>query len=203
MNWLKYFFFGILASCGALFFELILFVVFSSATSANFSAPSAGQLTALFALSIPLEEVFKFIFLRKKIRQAQADTISQITARGIFFCSLIFGGGFALLESVFNFSLISTEQNTLLLQFFGVILIHIATAGIIGLALFFQKKDSPFAVTKIILPAILLHASYNLLVGLTDKTSLFLVYFALLLGLILLIGRKTIRSNYTHQQLAK
>ena len=159
MTALKFFIFGLLAAAGALVGELVLVTLASVLFNIDLTANYFDAVTALLILAIAIEEVFKLILLR------QLFIITKKTTARISL-ALLFGSGFAFLE-IFS-KLTALPQPTLLAifswNFFGVFLIHVLTAGVLGGFLTAKKGFSVSYALLAFLFASFLHLGYNLLI---------------------------------------
>jgi hypothetical protein len=155
MDYIKYFSYGILAAFGALVLQFILIILFFSNVSAY------GE---IMPISIPIilaaafiEEALKYAFIRK-IYYGIEDKAK------IMFCSLMVGLGFSSVELLSNLAKNKSADDLGNVYLWGVLFLHLATSGFIGLMfLKLGKKDSGFA-TIVLAAAIVIHISYNLAV---------------------------------------
>jgi len=152
MNYLKPFFYGILAAFSALVLETIFGIL-------TFNDRDTDE--RIFAISILMiflaavtEETLKYIFIRKTYLEMedQAKIISL---------SLILGLSFSSVELFSNLLKNNSLNNLTNIYFWGVLLLHLVTSGFIGLAfLKSEKKGITFSVT-ILVSVIIIHLSYN------------------------------------------
>jgi hypothetical protein len=153
------FFFGILAACGTLFLELLLFAFggkdqstsFLSSSDANVIIASGGLLFLFYSAII--EEALKLSLLHKIIPLHQG--IFQETL--FLFC---FGIGFSSVE-ISLLLLTNTTQITqsIVLSLTGILTLHLATITLLGRSLF--KQLSKLWLIIAFCSAVLIHFTYN------------------------------------------
>lgn len=154
MNYLKYFFYGILAAAGSLVLEFIFIILFFS---------GGNDYEKIMSLSIPIilasafiEELLKCVFIRKMYYDA-AEKIK------IIFYSLILGAGFSFFEFILN--LVKNESLDELKNSYlwGAFLLHLLTAGSIGFMFlkFKVKERNVIFFGIILLTAFTIHVLYN------------------------------------------
>jgi|WetSurMetagenome_2_1015567.scaffolds.fasta_scaffold219224_2 hypothetical protein len=152
MNYIKPFFYGILAAFSALVLETIFSIL-------TFNDGDTNE--RIFAISILMiflaavtEETLKYIFIRKTYLEMedQAKIISL---------SLILGLGFSSVELLSNLLKNNSLDNLGNIYFWGVLFLHLVTSSFFGLMfLKSEKKGTAFAAT-ILVSAIIIHLSYN------------------------------------------
>lgn len=147
MVYLKYFFFGILAALSSLIIELLI-DSFSLFVQIN----GNSSLLSFFLISATIEEFFKLLF----IIRIWLETSSKPK---VLTYSLMVGLGFSAIEIFFN-SWRLMGQTLPFHLYFGLIFIHVLTAGIIGFFLSRQPKIS-WTVSVLTFLNILLHVGYN------------------------------------------
>lgn len=176
MRQLESFFWGIIAALGALFAELVIYIVFSTffPQVAQLSYDALSSLPAFIIAFAFTEELFKYIIIAKRI-----DTYSF--ERTFVVNALMVGLGFAATEFMLLSSIGNMPENKILLE---LATIHIGTAGIMGylVAIKNPKRIRTFLQTAII--ATTFHAGYNLLI---EKRELLQNYLILsLLGFLVI-----------------
>ncbi|MFA5994144.1 MAG: PrsW family glutamic-type intramembrane protease [Parcubacteria group bacterium] len=159
MKILKFFTFGLLSASGALAIELILVALISILFNINIENNYFNSITAFLIIAIILEEFFKLSLLRQLFFTTNEKSVK-------IYLALIFGSGFSFLE-IFS-KLIAIPQATLLTvfswNFFGVFLIHVLTAGVLGCFLARKNGASLALAAQALLLASFLHLGYNLLI---------------------------------------
>jgi len=156
MKYLKYFSYGIIAACGALileFFFLILFFPNSNNYGENMFVSTPIILVAAF-----IEEFLKYAF----IRRIYNETAHTEHKRKFLSCSLILGLGFFIVEFFFNLTgsnFLAKAGNIFL---WGVLFLHLLTAGFIGFMFSKFKTEKNIFFLTIFLAAFFIHVSYNL-----------------------------------------
>lgn len=179
MRIIKAFIFGLLAALGALCVELIISNSYFILSGKNIESDYFNQLTIFLIIVVLIEETFKYLVL---VKLYSAPTGQPPTILPAIFTGL----GFSLVEIfLLNQNLFSTIIN-FDAKSFGLILLHILTASLIGLLLL-RKNTS---ITKIISLAAGLHLVYNLLVIYTLDYLLIYSYLALISFLIIIFNRK-------------
>lgn len=147
MNKLQSFFYGIIAALGTVILQQIVLILF------RVEIIDTSQLTPLLIFGALTEEIFKFIFIYKLAQTAQSN-------KNLIYSSLLVGLGFSLTELIFK--LWENFQNIKInfFDYFGLVLIHLLTAGVIGLFLSL-KKPLWIRIMSGILVAAILHLAYN------------------------------------------
>jgi hypothetical protein len=147
MKKFEYFLVGVFAALGALLLEIIL-------DSLRNPLGLLGNWELFFlAIFVLVEESAKFIVILKKI--SLADSVSRI----ILHCLWI-GAGFGILELSILFSSQTITYTQNILPILSLLLVHILTTALIGLALIkFNTRSHLRALA--ILPALLLHLAFN------------------------------------------
>ena len=186
MRQLESFFWGIIASLGALIVELIVFIGFSISTdpTANISFSQLFLVPQFIIIGACIEEIFKYIIISKRIEMLSMQ-------RSYIVNSFLVGLGFFSIE----LGLILTNGIALQIRPLSEIaIIHIGTAGLIGyiVATKNPKKVGTFIYAMIF--AAFFHSTYNLLIL---KRTFIIDYaiFALLAMLILINIVNFIRIN--------
>ncbi len=193
MQILRPFFLGILAAILALVLEL--FFSFSSALESESLFQKVSWILVVFVL---IEEIIKIAFIWKNF----SASINKISKLQIFFQSLLIGLGFALTEAALKTSglLLGESRNfTSYIPFFGAIVIHIGTSGLIGFLLTKTNKVSPWTFLQMLLIAFGWHFLFNFFEIQIVNPWIMLV-FLLSLGLfVVLAGFRiaTFQKTYT------
>ena len=143
------FFYGILSVAGATIFQQIILIVL------EVEFIDTSYLSPLLIFGAISEEIFKFIFVYKLKTQTQ-------NFKEIFFGSMLIGFGFSLVELTFKVWGDWKNLNYFLENYTGIILIHVLTAGIMGMLLT-QKWPLAIRIFSGLSLAIILHLAYNAL----------------------------------------
>ena len=156
---IRSFFFGMLAALGALFSQMLVSLFFAGPQ--DLDGLFFSQMTPLLAVASLLEEIFIFIFSYENFRE-----IKTVSRKEITYNSVLLGLGFSFVELFFTFSGLSGEMDNLsfALPFLGIILIHIATASIIGYSLAKARTINLAFIARTISAVFLIHLIYNSLV---------------------------------------
>jgi RsiW-degrading membrane proteinase PrsW (M82 family) len=154
MRQLESFFWGIIAALGALIFQLILYVGFSTYAFPVEKSPSFSEFFSLplFVLAgVLIEEGFKYLIISKRI-----ELFSQ--ERTYIVNSIFVGLGFFATELGLIYLSDPIGQIKSVIE---ILIIHIGTAGIIGyyVATKNPKKISTFLLALTMATA--LHVAYN------------------------------------------
>ena len=193
MKILRPFFLGIIAALLAFVFEL--FFSFSLTFESDLLFQKVSWILVIFVL---IEEIIKLAFVWKNF----SVSINKISKLQIFFQSLLIGLGFALTETAIKTSgLLPGESNNLssYIPFFGAIIIHIGTSGLMGYLLIRAKKINLWTFFQIMLVIFGWHFLFNFFEIQTVNPWIMLV-FLLSLGLfVALAGFKiaTFQKTYT------
>jgi RsiW-degrading membrane proteinase PrsW (M82 family) len=193
MQILRPFFLGILAAILALVLEL--FFSFSSTLESESLFQKVSWILVVFVL---IEEIIKIAFIWENF----SASINKISKLQIFFQSLLIGLGFALTEAALKTSglLLGESRNfTSYIPFFGAIVIHIGTSGLIGFLLTKTNKVSPWTFLQMLLIAFGWHFLFNFFEIQIVNPWIMLV-FLLSLGLfVVLAGFRiaTFQKTYT------
>ena len=168
MKFAKPIFFGIIASFGALFLELLLSFFWSNPD--EIKNIFLGEITALLIAAVMIEEAFKFIFVLKIFQEfeiGRKDSAETDRPEKYFFReSLLVGLGFSFLELLFAFFNSSFGQSfpNFALAASGLVMVHILTAGIIGYSMLKFKAVNLVSAATALAVAFFVHFSYNLLI---------------------------------------
>jgi len=148
MNKIKAFSYGIISAFGATFFQQIILILF------NVETIDTSRLTPLLIFGAFSEEIFKFIFIYKLAKEEESR-------KKIILNSCLIGISFSLVELLFK---LWGMQNIKIdyFSYFGIFIIHILTAGIMGYFLTLKKGSAAFLVLGITV-AVLIHLAYNAL----------------------------------------
>jgi len=142
---LKSIFYGIFSAIGATIFQTVVVIILGVKTI------DTNHLTSILIYFALLEELFKFIFIYKLGTETQ-------NFKEIISGSLLIGLGFSLVE--LTFKTLENSENLLYLDYLGIILIHVLTAGIIGIFIA-QKWNTYIKIILGIGTAFILHIIYN------------------------------------------
>lgn len=156
--------FGILSSCFALLFEMVIltFPLFSDDILYSFLPLSNGEVftfgTFLALLGAALfEEVSKYLFLRQyAFRYIESVTLST---QEIFVLGTLFGMGFAIVELAL---IVGGSDPYSFLPLLGIALLHSITSLLFAFSLFRYSLSRRLFVLYCILAAIFLHMAYNI-----------------------------------------
>lgn len=166
MKQIESFFWGIIAAFGALTAELLILGLFpffaADEKKMDFALQDySGHFLFFLAATVLIEELFKYIVIAKRLETLFAE-------KALFFNSFLVGIGFSFAEilliqknSAINWS--SDYQNIM-----GIILIHSATAGIMGYFLATSNPRKIKTFLKAILAASCIHFFYNALINSKD-----------------------------------
>jgi len=152
MNYLKPFFYGILAALGALVLETIFSILTFDDGDTN-EKIFAISILMLF-LAAATEEILKYVFIRKAYSEMEDKT-------KIIACALILGLGFSSVELFSNLFKNNSLNNLTNIYFWGVLLLHLTTSGFIGFMFLKSDKKSIGFTTIVLIVAIAIHLSYN------------------------------------------
>jgi len=184
---LKFFFYGILASLGALFLEMTISVTSWDAISINIAS---YQISWALILAVLIEESLKLLFINKYIQEIKNNKINGsviLNSEKIFFGSILFGFGFSVLESFFFIYDPSITASASYLNILGVIMIHAATSGYIGYFLSFEWIAGLLVSIRIIMIASLFHFLYNLLVIYDAADHAKIIYLSVVIFFLILL----------------
>jgi|GEM_PF-3875148 len=141
--------YGIISASGATIFQQLLLIVL------GIEIFELNRLTPLLIFVAISEEIFKLIFIYQLGRR-------RGNFSDLFFSALFLGLGFSLMEISLKIWNSLEKGNFLWSDYLGVILLHILTAGIIGL--FLERKWKPPVKILIGLTiASIIHLAYNAL----------------------------------------
>lgn len=170
MRQLESFFLGIIAALGALFVELVIYILatlfFNFALEMSFT--ELFFLPQFIIIAAFIEEAFKYLIIAKRVEYFSIEKTYIVN-------SLIVGAGFAATE----FWLLSTSNSLPNLQILlELAIIHLGSAGLMGYLLAFNnpKKISTFFYISMF--ATFFHASYNFLIqkrGYIENTLIILL----------------------------
>jgi len=148
-KFIKPFFFGIIAALGALFLELILYLIFpEQETQINYY----NKITLFLFLVVAIEEAFKVLLVYKNSEDFSNEN-------DIFISSFFIGAGFALAELFLK----DLGSKLFSIGNLNIFLLHILTAGLAGYLLSKQRSPRKSYLAKIWFLVFLVHLSYNLL----------------------------------------
>lgn len=144
---------GIIAAFGSLVFVVLVIVVMQIFTMEKNGTISETSLytPAFIALAILIEELSKYIFIKKKLADWEEKGSTIINA-------VFFGLGFAAIETIFIFLNSFPEKNAFY-GILGIALVHISTAIIIAYSALKYRLTAKSILSLI--PAIGLHLAYN------------------------------------------
>jgi len=186
MKIIQPFFFGILAAFGALFFQLAIRIIFIGDGSLpdNFYT----QISWLLLAVILIEEIFKFLLINKYRQEAE-------NKKNFLLGSFLIGLGFSVVEISLLFSSEILTGPALYLGMLGVLCIHLATAGFVGIFLIqidaASKKGGLVHLPSIILFVFLIHLLYNSFLIYNAQPYLIIAY---LLALLIILAYKSRRA---------
>ncbi|MFA7209384.1 MAG: PrsW family glutamic-type intramembrane protease [Parcubacteria group bacterium] len=186
MGFIKSFIFGLLAASGALCVELLLSNLYYVAYVKDIATDYSTSLTIFLLIVVLIEEIFKYILLVKlySAPESQSPKISM---------ALVFGLGFSLVEILFSLSQTPPSYGAILgFQSLGAPLLHIATAGIIGMFILSSKNIRPALVIG---TAFGLHSTYNLLVIYGWSYAIIYSYLAAVFLLLAALRRRSVRTR--------
>lgn len=156
--------FGILSSCFALVFELVILtlplfpdsVLYSFFPLSSGEAFTLGTFLALLGAAL-FEEIAKYLFLR----QYALRYLEQITlpTQETLLLGALFGGGFALVELTL---ILGSSDPHSFLPLLGIGILHILTSLFFAFFLFHRSLNRPLFAPCPILIAALLHMGYNM-----------------------------------------
>jgi hypothetical protein len=156
MKFLQSFFLGFLAAIGALILEIAILSA-SSFTSSDvdisFKMDSVGH---FFFLAILAEEFLKYFFLSKFV-------VEKKQSRTSILLSLVFGLGFSGVEMLLVYWNYRMGAGLDAIGMLGIIIIHVSTAIIMGVAIFKVKIRAFWGLLLGFIPAFIIHSAYNLL----------------------------------------
>lgn len=148
---IKSFLLGILAALGALFLELVFYLIFPSQETQQ---DYYNKITLFLFLIVAIEELLKVLMIYKNSTELSGEN-------DIFISSFFIGTGFALTEL---FLKESVRQSLFSLGNLNIILVHILTAGLAGYFISKQPAPRKSFLVKIWLLAFSGHLLYNLLI---------------------------------------
>lgn len=176
MRQIESFFWGIIAALGALFVQLVIFIVFSiyMKPGAEISFSQLFMLPQFIIFSAFIEESFKYLVISKRVEAYSLKKSSIVN-------SLFVGLGFMATE----FWLISNSQPIPPVRtFVELAIVHLGTAGIIGYLMALKNPKRIISFLYIVALVTALHSSYNLLIQRRDPLQDYLIF--LLLGALII-----------------
>lgn len=181
MQKIKPFLFGILAALGALIFEFILSDAYFIFSGKEIGLNYSEKITVFLFLIVLIEEFTKYIMILKLYDSQPVEKRRISTA-------ILLGLGFAIVESSFLY--LHQNFSHLYLGILSTIILHIATAGVIGYLIISTKNISKVSAIKIILIAFGLHTAYNLMVIYNCGYMVIYAYLAVVLLLLTILNQK-------------
>ncbi|MEI7891042.1 MAG: hypothetical protein WCI36_03665 [bacterium] len=156
MNQIESFFWGIVASLGAIIVEIVFFIAISSSMSlpANFSFSNLFFIPQFVIASVIIEESMKYLIIAKRV-----DDISL--ERTYLLNSWMVGVGFFFVELGLMLTNGSSIYDKSLIE---IAIIHIGTAGILGYVVAIKNPSKIKTFFQAIFLTSLLHGAYNFLV---------------------------------------
>lgn len=190
MKLIQSFFLGILGAIGALVLEVAA-LAFSTPLS---STPEmiSGKINSpdhFFFITIAIEEFLKFILIVRVISRTSA-------AKNITLNSLFLGAGFSILELASLYWNYRNGASLEPLAVWGIMIIHISTAMIIG---YFASKKSFPSLLFGYFASFAVHSAYNIL-GVSERPNQGQLIISFLGLLILLDSFLLIRSRLIHPE---
>lgn len=194
MKILRPLFFGIIAASLALVFEL-----FFSLTP-NFESEILFQKVSwILVIFVLIEETIKLAFVWKNF----SVSIERISKLQIFFQSLLIGLGFALTEAALKTSGLLPGESinfTSYVPFFGAIIIHIGTSGLMGLFLIKAKKINLWKFFQILFVAFGWHFLFNFFEIKAVNSWLIWIFLLTLILFVILAGFRINNQQKTYAQ---
>lgn len=177
MNKIESFFWGIVASLGAIIVEIVFFIAISSAMSlpVNFSFSNLFFIPQFVIASVIIEESMKYLIIAKRV-----DDISF--ERTYLLNSWMIGIGFFLVELGLMLNNGASIHDKSLIE---IAIIHIGTAGILGYIIAIKNPSKIKTFFQAIFLTTLLHGAYNFMV---IKRTLALNYFILALLFVIILA---------------
>jgi len=195
MNILKPFFLGIFSALIALVFEI------TYSFTPGFSFEILFQQTSLMLVAfVVIEELAKFSFVWKNFSVGTG----KFSKLQIFCQSLLIGLGFAITEATFKaYDLLpgGLGESSLFLLFFGAIIIHIGTSGLMGYLLVNAKKINFWFFPEVLLIVFGWHFLFNFFVikavnsWLIASLLLVLGFFVILAGFKIATSQKIMHNE--------
>ena len=189
MKIVKPFFYGILASFGALLIEMII-KNFSGNDSSLVDIPT--RLSWFLVLAVSIEELLKILLIHKyyqEIIDRHDRSRSPIMIQGeMFYGALLVGLGFSFLEIFFFTYDPAIRIQVAYLSILSVVFLHILTAGLIGYFLSRENIIDYFVFLKIFIAAASLHLLYNVLV-IYDTDKIYIICYLVFILIFLLLQR--------------
>lgn len=183
--------FGIVASFGALFLELLLSLFLGDPDKLD--GFFLNTLTPLLIAAVLIEEIFKFIFVYKNFQELKVQLKDygekNHLKKELIVNSLLIGLGFSGLELLFIFLNLPAGQSLrhLGLAVPGMVAIHILTAGFIGYFIAATGTVTLAFIAGALLAVFSVHLIYNSLIIYDFRPSVILSYLlALILTLIVI-----------------
>lgn len=177
MQKIKPFLFGILAALGALIAEFVLSDTYFIFSGKEIDLNYSEKITVFLFLVVLIEELAKYIMILKLYDGQSLEKQKVSTA-------IFLGLGFAIVESFFIY--LHHNFSHLYLGIISAIILHIATAGVIGYLIILAKNSNTNSAMKIISIAFGLHTVYNLMV--IYNCSYLLIYSCLTIILLFLVA---------------
>lgn len=150
-KFIKPFLLGIIAALGALFLELILYLIFPEQETQQ---DYYNKITVFLFFVVAIEELLKVLMIYKNSRELSGEN-------DIFISSFLVGVGFVLTEL---FLKDSTGQSFFSSGNLNIILVHLLTAGLVGYFISQRPNPQKKFLIKIWLLAFFVHLLYNLLI---------------------------------------
>ncbi len=173
MRQIESIFWGIIAATSALFLEVLISTLIpilsdlGKESIMNFSSP----LSFILIVSILIEEFLKYLVILKRIEKFSYGK-SLITN------SLLTGLGFSFMELALIYGNFHLNANRLFepKDLFGLFLIHILTAGIIGYFIAACKNGKYAIFLKAFISASIIHFLYNFMIIWQNEFAPFLIF---------------------------
>lgn len=180
MRQLESFLWGIISALGALFFQLLIFIILSFfvANDSQISYEHITLIPGFIVLFAFIEELFKYLIIWKKVETYSLE-------KGFIINSLFVGLGFAMLEFLLLKNMGNLPETQILME---LAVIHIGTSGLMGFMVAIKNPNKVFSSLYILSFATLFHASYNILITkreyFQDLIILFMLGFLILYNAI-------------------
>lgn len=196
MTWIKSLSLGIFAAIAALVFQqlaLILWEIFFGHTyNVSWSQNLALSMSIFLPVAVLIEEIMKYIVITRQIE-------FYTYGRSILLHSMLMGLGFAFTEIsliAFNVGI----ENLLRPEIFGIFLVHMTTAGLIGYGVVANPRPTFGRIFIILFGATLVHTLYNIGILLQDTIPLFVPFAIIgLFTFFLLISLFTVNKKLAQE----
>lgn len=172
MNWTKSLLLGLFAAIAALVFQQLALIFwelsFGNTYDVSWSQNLALSMSMFLPVAVLIEETMKYIVITRQIE-------FYTYGRTILLHSMLMGFGFAFTEVgliAFNVGV----ENLLRPEIFGIFLVHITTAGLIGYGVAANPRPTFSRIFIILFGATLVHSLYNIGILLQDTIPLFVPF---------------------------